>query len=275
MKASEIVQELPEKNTPEREAMIISHIGLGHYLEPNMVEIESRHNGHVALIRVMSDALMLGDADDFLRVNATMNGEQCIADLLQMSLVTTKIADLIRTNASVLIEPCTQTPDAQMAYTSRMVKHSKAVTDSILHALQGTPEKIELPMIATGLVGIVADVGKDWVLSNKLAGNQSLAANYGWHTKVRPNPSAPQNGPYKCPAGGYMWQTLGTAHNTAHVDYSQVVRLMSRNMTVDSRAMTFEEVASDPELCGLVSYEGPLTVFRHPEAATVDAVQNS
>jgi len=275
MKASEIVAELPEQNTPEREAMIINYIGLGYYLEPKMIAVESQYNGHIATIRVMSDALMLGESDDFLRVNATMNGEQCIADLLQMSMLTTKIADLVRFAARVPIEPQTQTPDAYMAYTSRMVKHSAAVTDAILKFTSGAENAATLETIADGSIGIVADVGKDWVLSNKLANDQNLAANYGWHTKQAPNPAYPQNGPYKCQAGGYMWQTLGTAHNAAHVDYSQVVRLMAKRMVVDNRVMTFEEVASDSELCGLVSYEGPLTVFRHPEAATVETVQNS
>ena len=275
MKASEIVATLPEQNTPARESSIINHIGLGHYLKPNMVVIESRYNGHVAQIGVMSDAFMLGEPDDFLRINATMNGEQCIADLMQMSMITSKIADLIRCVATVQIEPQTQTADAQMVYTSRMVKHSAAVTNAIISATKNAANPATLETIADGSVGIVADVGKDWVLSNKLAGNQSLAANYGWHTKQAPNPSAPQNGPYKCSAGGYMWQTLGTAHNTQHVDYSQVVRLMDPHMVVDGQAMTFQEVASNPELCGLVSYEGPLTVFRHPENATVGEVMGA
>lgn len=275
MKATEIIAELPEQNTPEREAMIVNYIGLGHYLEPKMVTIESQIEGHVAHIRVMSDALMLGEPDDFLRINATMNGEQCIADLLQMSLITPKIADLIRFAAPIQIEPQTQTPDAYMAYTSRMSKHSAAVTNAIISATKNLAVPATLQTIANGSVGMVADVGKDWVLSNKLANDQSLAANYGWHTKVQPNPAAPQNGPYKCPAGGYMWQTLGTAHNTAHVDYSQVVRLMSRHMIVDGRPMAFVDVASDPELCGLVSYEGPLTVFRHPESAVVGEIMNA
>jgi len=275
MKASEIVAELPEEPTPEREEQIINFIGLGYYLKPDMVVVNSTWEGHTAQIGVMSDALMLGEPDDFLRINATMLGEQRIADLLQMSMLTPKIADLLRAQAPVQIEPCTQTPDAKMAYTSRMVKHSQAVTNAVLAATKSWPEPGTVEMVGRHQIGLIADVGKDWVLTNQLAGKQSTAANYGWHTKVKPNPATPQNGPYKCPGGGYMWQTIGTAHNTSHVDYSQVVRLMGLRMLVDGKPMLFADVATHPDLCWLVSYEGPLTVLRHPKGATIEPVMNA
>lgn len=271
MKASEIVKELPEQNSPEREDQIINFIGLGHYLQPNLVKVESKWKDHVAVVEVMSDALMIGEPDDFLRINATMNGEQRIADLLLMSMMTSKIADLVYFGAKIRIEPCTQTPDAKMAYTSRMVKHSDAVTSAIMQATSAWPGSPSIQEIADGSIGLVADVGKDWILSNKLYGKESLAANYGWHTKRKTTP----NGPFPCMGGGSIWQNTGTAHNTKHVDYSQVVRLMSTEMTVDGKTMSFKDVASDPELCNLVSYEGPLKVFRHPSDATVGGVMNS
>lgn len=252
MKASEIIKELPEQNTKEREEKLINFIGLGNYIPPNLVCIESVLNGHVAKIKVMSDAFMVGEPDDCVRINATMAGEQKIADMLQMSLITPKIADLIYFNATIQIEPQTQDADYKMSYTSRMVTHSKSVTDAILFIKQPTPSDL------------IADVGKDWVLSNKLINNDTLAANYGWHTKKKPDPNK-LNGPFKCQAGGYMWQTLGTRHNTSHVDYSQTIRLMDREIIVDGNRMYFEEIASNPELCGLVSYECPLLVTRHPK----------
>jgi hypothetical protein len=263
MKASEIVKELPEENTSDREQKIINIIGTGHYLQPRIVNIESKWKEHVAIVSVMSDALMVGEPNDFLRINATMDGEQRIADMLLMSMLTPKIADLIYASAKVKLEPNTQTPDSKMAYTSRMAKHSAAVTEAIVRSTNASIQEI-----ADGSIGLVADVGKDWVLSNKLAGKKDVATNYGWHTKAKVR----KNGPFACPGGGAIWQTLGTAHNTKHVDYSQVVRLMNTELVVDGKMMSFCDVALDPELCGLVSYEGPLTVFRHPESATLDGV---
>jgi hypothetical protein len=264
MKASEIVEELPEENTPDRESKIINIIGTGHYLRPRMVSIESKWKGHVAIISVMSDALMVGESDDFLRINATMNGEQRIADMLLMSMMTPKIADLVYASAKIKLEPNTQTPDSKMANTSRMVKHSAAVTEAIMRATAQTGSP-SIQEIANGSIGLIADVGKDWVLSNKLARKKDVAANYGWHTKAKVR----KGGPFSCLGGGAMWQALGTTHNTKHVDYSQVVRLMSTELVVNGKTMSFHDVASDPKLCGLVSYEGPLIVFRHPESATV------
>jgi hypothetical protein len=218
---------------------------------------------------------MLGEPDDFLRVNATMRGEQSIADLLRMSLITPKIADLIRAQSRVQIEPRTQTPDSKMGYTSRMVRHSQAVTDAVLAATKHWPEPGTLEMVGRQQLGLVSGVGKDWVLTNRLAGKPGLAANYGWHTKARPNPAAPKNGPFRSPGGGYMWQTVGTAHNTKHVDYSQIVRLMSAEMVVDGQPMLFADVACHPDLCWLVDYDGPLHVLRHPENTTVEDIMNA
>lgn len=256
MKATEISEELPEKNSQEREDKIINFVGLGHYL-CTMSKITSEWNGHLATIEVMSDALMLGEPDDFLRINATMEGQQRIADLLILSMMTSKISDLVYFNAKVRIEPQTQSPDSNMSNTSRMLKHSQAVTKAILDSVNGA----SIEDVGSGRVGLVADVGKDWILSNKLFGKKSVAANYGWHTKLKSSSS----GPFKCQGGGSIWQNTGTVHNTKHVDYSQVVRLMSQTMTVDGKEMSFRQVATDPELCGLVSYEGPLKVFRHPD----------
>ncbi len=67
---------------------------------------------------------------------------------------------------------------------------------------------VELPYGAS-----VADVGKDWILSPRLAEKPdgTGAVNYGWRNKA-----------------GVPLQPEGGTHNWLHFDYSQVCRLMRR-----------------------------------------------
>jgi hypothetical protein len=95
-------------------------------------------------------------------------------------------------------------------------------------------------------------LGKDWVLTNRLLEQpgKRMAANYGWFDAHAPN--------------GVLWQPVGLAHNDEHVDYSQLLRLVRRDVEVNGRPMAIDEVLKDPELAWLLSKEGPLKVLRLP-----------
>jgi peptidoglycan hydrolase-like protein with peptidoglycan-binding domain len=171
------------------------------------------------------------DGNDTLRFSVNHTTAQRIADLFHAILPTTKISDAIFKRADVSITPCTQTPDAAMANTSRMVRHHREVEKK-----------------RAGRTGLVATVGKDWVITNQLEGRPDRAANYGWHDAHAPN--------------GKVWQPLGLAHNRFHVDYSQVVRLVKRTMQVDGADRDIVDVLRDPTLSALVSSEGPIKLWR-------------
>lgn len=171
-----------------------------------------------------------------MRVSLTAASAQRVADHLGTVLPTTRICDLIWAQARVRASPSTQLADAQMAWTSRMVRHSREVDDKVRCR-----------------AGLRANVGKDWVLTNALAGKPQLAANYGWY---RPN--------------GQPIQTLGLKHDIHHVDYSQVVRLVRRDVIVDGRVRDIEEVGKDATLAPLLSSEGALLVWRLPGVPKTD-----
>jgi peptidoglycan hydrolase-like protein with peptidoglycan-binding domain len=219
---------LPESDILAREQAVLEAIRQGLHQEPLWLELESRFNGHEARLFVMADALRIGNAEDAIRVTLTAASAQRVADHFDAVLPTTRICDLVWAQARVRISPCTQTPDAKMAFTSRMLRHSREVDEKV----RGRP-------------GLVENVGKHWVLSNALEGKPGVAANYGW---FRPN--------------GVPIQTLGTRHNLHHVDYSQVVRLVRRDLVVDGRVRDIEDVGRDPTLHGLISTEAPLRVWR-------------
>jgi len=179
---------------------------------------------------VSSDALRIGNSEDAVRVNVTAQSAQRIADRLGTILPTARICDLVWQQAQVRISPCLQTPDAHMSDTDRMVRHSREVDEKV-----------------SGRSGLIENVGKHWVLANGLITVPSRAANYGWFL---PN--------------GRPIQPLAYAHNLEHVDYSQVARLVRRDVIVDGAVMDIGQVGTDPELAGLVNGDGPLHVWRLP-----------
>ena len=227
---TEFASGLPESDVNAREKAVLDAIVRGLHVEPVWVEVESAFNGHRARIFVMADALQVGNAEDAVRVTLTARAAQLIADHFNAVLPTVRICDLIWAQARVRISPCFQNPDSAMAHTSRMVRHSREVDEK-----------------ARRRAGLVSNVGKDWVLSNKLEGKPDTAANYGWFQS--------NNTPI---------QTLGTRHNISHVDYSQVLRLVRRDVLVDGVLRDIEDVGRDEALHGLVSSEGMLRVWRLP-----------
>jgi hypothetical protein len=226
-----VLEKFPAEHSKEREELIVQAVVRGAYDPPEWTTITSNYKGRRAQIQVSTDALkILG-----VRVDVTADGAQRIADALGTILPTPRVLQLIWEQAAVRIEPCTGAADAKMASTARMLQHSECVDRRI-----------------GDRTGMVANEGKHWVLSNRISGSENLAANYGWFIK-----------------GRRPIQTVGTRHDTAHTDYSQIVRLVKPTIRVDGRDIDIRHVGRSPELFGLVSDEGPLLVWRasQPDAA--------
>jgi hypothetical protein len=238
MRASAFVATLPEQPIPDRERKILDAVRGGFAMPIEWVSITTSADGHEATLYVSADALAIGEPDDWIRVNVSHTTAQQIADVLGAALPTTKIVDAAYQQATVVLEPCVQTPDAEMGFTSRMVRHHKEIEER-----------------RAGRAGLVRNVGKDWVLTNRLVGQPDKAANYGWFTKV---------GTFQLGSGLPGLQPLGLAHNRLHVDYSQVLCLVRRDLTVDGCQCDLDDILRSPDLWPLVSDEGPLEIVRHP-----------
>jgi hypothetical protein len=130
----------------------------------------------VAQIRVATDALKIHG----IRIDFSAQGAQWVADRLGTILPTARILDLVWQNAKHKLAPCNMPPDKEMHSVRRMVEHSRCVDDR----LGGRP-------------GLAANVGKNWVLTNRLESETDMAANYGWFRR-----------------GQRPIQTIGTRHDT-------------------------------------------------------------
>ncbi len=232
-KGSEIAGALPKIANDAREAALLASVREGDFVPVVWSEIHVTEGAHRATLFVSADALKLGCDEDSFRLTVSATTAQQIADAFGTVLPTPKICDLIWSQATVRLTPCLQTPDAHMSDTERMLRHSRAIDEK-----------------RAGRAGLVENVGKHWVLTNGLERTSGRAANYGWF-----DPSA---------MNGRLWQELGTAHSATYVDYSQVVRLVRRDIIVDGVVRDIEEIGQDPKLASLVSKEGALRVWRMP-----------
>lgn len=194
---------------------------------------------------------------DGVRLPATANELQQIADLLGCMLLTPKVVDLLWNEAGatgVQIESVVNVK-GQIVAVSNVTDVHTAIEGALAKA-GGDP----------GGTAIIDSVGKYWVLSNKLMTGKfgaAQATNYGWPTRGKGNG---QGVTRTC----NVWQTLGGAHNDQHLDPSQGVRLMyrwARILRNESGAwedIDLHSVATDPLLAPLISHEGVLKTVRQP-----------
>lgn len=232
--------DLPAQAGPARDAAILAHIARGDF-QVSWATVVSSAGGKMVRFSVMADALKIAG----VRVNASAFLEQQIADTMGCSLLTPKLVDLTWQQRKTSLDPSPQPIDDS---TAAMVAHSGRVDAAVA--------------AAGGAKGIVATVGKDWVISNALAQHSGRAENYGWNfTGATFEDSA--WGAAVTP-GLRVIQDPGWAHNDQHVDYSQTIRLVRRTCFVGAVPMDLWKLLADPTLADAASHEGPLNVFRQP-----------
>ncbi|MEZ4447196.1 MAG: hypothetical protein R3B72_49410 [Polyangiaceae bacterium] len=230
---------LPAAPTLERDTLILEAVTLGFYRPIQWTPIDCSRGGRTCIVFVADDALAVGTAADFVRVNVRHPTAQRIADALGALLPTSRISDRAWLQADVRLPPRPQSHDSHMAYVERMLAHHDAIE-----------------RVRAGRTGLVRTVGKDFVNTNLLDGRPDRCAISGWHW---------EGGDKRSPGGLPVIQdTTANAHFAVFTDYSQTICLCARLCVVDGRNLDLEDVMRSPELAHLVSDEGPLRVTRHP-----------
>lgn len=242
------------------------------------------HAGHQLEISVFRDAMKFngvpplnfhrgelpnpkGILVDGVRLPVNAVEMQKVADLLYCMMLTPKVVDRLWVESA----------KSGVHFNSKVNIHGQVVAQSDILSVHAEIEEELAKHTDNG--GIIDSVGKYWVVCNallvgKFSAIKQQAVNYGW-------PDA--NNPLKnsvtmvC----HMWQTIGSEHNTEHLDPSQVIRLMSRNARLlRAGSSTWEDVdlydiAKDPVLCGLISHEGVMHTTRMPSVPEPQPVQNA
>ncbi|HEY6564078.1 MAG TPA: hypothetical protein VIY86_06250 [Pirellulaceae bacterium] len=228
---SQFRQRIETMSLGEREAEIARQLASGNCpeflrdLKPIRVTArDPRGTPHVATYFVMPDYLSVGTDDDFFRIPMTPSTALSLADQFDAMLITTKVSDDCFAAAETRLEPQPLTVDRETVAT--FYRHHQAIEDQIRGKPRGR---------------LIVGIKKDIVLSNRLKEREHRVAIYGWHH-----------------LDGSPIQPLYVGHVDRYVDYSHGVRLMARTIMLDGREQSVTGVLRDPELCHLLSTEGPL-----------------
>ena len=257
----------PSSSFPEegaqRDAFILDKIRRGDFYA-QWVPLTVEANGNTATFWVLGDALKV----DGVRVLASAILEQNIADVLDASLLTPKLADLIFQKATIRLDPILKTPDNTMNATATMLRQSADIDQAI--EAKGGDE-----------TSLVSTVGKHWTISNSLPANPGKAENYGFHhwgqkfysSKYPPVMGAELKNPETGEQGNVI-QNQGHAHGPTHSDYSQNVVLVSNQAQLNGSPVRLQDILLDPTKSLLVSHEGPLQTLRQPGSEELQVVFN-
>jgi len=239
------------KELEERESIIIAAVQAGEY-QVDWKTLTIEEGSHAVELHVFADALKI----DGVRVNASAQTCQHIADLIGACLLTPKIADQVWLQRETTLSPRTQSINAT---TPGMIKHSEAVEEQL-----------------EGQTGLLDTIGKLWVLDEDILRNQRLpqqAMNYGWHFApgrkwggINGNPTAslikdPETRQYV-----HMIQSRGWHHDIHHVDYC--LAPSTRVLTAD---LCWVDIASLVEGDQLIGFDEKLS-RPHLRRATVQKV---
>lgn len=236
------VAALGETPTASRDAAILAAVRAGFIPPLTWYQVDCSRDGVEASCWVSGDCLAVGTAADWVRVNVGNDTAQRCADALGALLPTSRIDDRAWQQATVRLTPHTQTPDAHMADTSRMVRHHDAI-----EAERG------------GRSGLARPLGKTYYLSPKMTAPWIWFG--GWHQS-----GARSRSPDGCP----IIQGIGTGnHEVSFKDYSHHPTFVHHRCLVAGVERELAEVLAHPTDCRFFSAEGP-TPARHPSVPQPD-----
>ena len=230
---SAIMNKLVALTREQWEAVLIEEIKAGNtpafskeFVTVRISGIDAKGKFHTASYQVAPDYLAVGTDTDFVRVPLTPMAAQPVADFWGCSLPTRKMVDQIYKQADVKLAP------------KPLIENREALATFIQHN-----QIIEGQRAGKRLGALVGGIKKDVVITNLLQQRAHRVAIYGWHQ-----------------LDGVPIQPLTTVHVDWYVDYSHGIRLVKRAMIVDGQPRDLWDVLKDPDLCFLVSDEGPITV---------------
>jgi hypothetical protein len=191
-------------------------------------------HGERGKLWVACDYLAVGSDEDFIRMPMTSAAAQRLANVLDASLPTPRLVDLIYEQAPAKLPP---------SYIDGGPTEG-TLDDFLVHH-----EKLEARRKKAGyeLGVLTAGHKKDIVLSARLAERDDRVAIYGWHKR-----------------DGEVIQPLSCKHSCRYADYSHGVRLVAQKLVVDGKPQRLSEVLADEALADLLSDEGPLPVVSYP-----------
>jgi len=236
------------ENIKDREEFVFEQVLSGNF-EAEWTPLEYLVQGKTVKLNVMKDALKV----DGVRVNVSAQFQQKLADVFDASLLTAQVVDLMYIHAQKRIDP---QPMPISSTVAAMLKHSQNVDRAIGSSDPG---------------GLIAPVGKHWVLDKKLESLPDRACTYGWHfvgTTMRGikgySVASQYNQNFPKAQNNSVIQQNTCGHDMWHLDYSQTCQLVSQVCWVDGEEKRFSDLLQDANLHNLVTHAGALKINRQP-----------
>jgi hypothetical protein len=234
LSGSRFIDETRSMSWAQREAAVLEQVLEGNVpaflrrLAPVPVSYEHGGRRHTAELRVTPDYLCIGSDDDFIRMPMNGRTAQRLAVATGCGLPTTKIVDAIYDQAPLKVTSTALPHGADMMSSAYFMAHHRDI-------------EARRRQLGGKLGALCAGHKKDVVISRRLEYQPGQLAIYGWHREDRT-----------------AIQYLSTFHEDTYVDYTHGVRLVADEMTVDGEPRKVADVLRDPELCALLSVEGPV-----------------
>lgn len=240
--ASQLLPQIAALDLPARETRLASEILAGNV--PNFLRmLRPVHSTNVVsgitnelTFFVTPDYLTVGSDSDYFLAPLSPHTAQRIADVLNCSLPTPKMVDLIYRQAQVKLAPAPIAPSDAMTTIAVFSNHNFIVSQQRRAFLREHP-----------LGELVAGHQKDVVISARLTNSIGKVAIYGWHR-----------------TNGVPIQPLYLGHTSLWVDYSQCIRLVQQAAILNGQPAKITDILADTNLTSLISDEGPLRVIRYP-----------
>lgn len=225
----------------QREQAILSEIESGNIPDflrhPKTITVNDGC-GNTAQLSVLPDYLAIGSNDDYVRVPMTPLLARAIADRYGFELPTRKVVKDIYMNSDMRLSGVglvqNQNDTCYMQGNGFFLKHDQIIDGQ----LGGCPPG-----------ALIAGHKKDLIVSRFAAQHPDRLDFYGLFDG----------------RGRAIQGAGGGPHDVNYVDYSHGVRFISQDVIVNGRSMKYADVLNDPNLCRLLSDEGPVntrTVYR-------------
>lgn len=206
--------------------------------------------GNTIELDVMPDYFALGNNQDFVRMPMTPLTAKAVGDKFGLVLPTEKVADAIYRKADIKLEAIglvnKRSDTAFMSGNGYYLRH-----DQLIRRQLGDEN---------GQSKMVAGHKKDLILSKFALDHPDRLDFYGFFDKN----------------GRRIQGSGGGPHESTYVDYSHGARFISQNVIVNGKPMRYDDVLKNPELCGLLTDEGPYdpaSIYKNGERNSSAAVR--
>ncbi|SFH02945.1 hypothetical protein [Pedobacter insulae] len=230
-------------NLADRENLILKEIKKGNI--PNFLKKLTRieHDltvdgkKHKITFYTLPDYLSIGNDDAFIYMPMTPILAQKVATLLDCSLPTKKMVDLIYAEATIKLAPAPIAPTKAMTTVPIFEIHNTIVQQQLAPYIQLHHEG-----------GLTAGNKKDVIISNKIYTEKTpKVVIYGWHQ-----------------LSGKAIQPVYNKHTNTWADYSHGIRLIQNKVLINGNKTTLQKILLDPKLHLLLSDEGIIAKPNYP-----------